>query len=510
MIISLDTETTGLDFAHGAKPFLVTTCDEEGVVRFWEWDVDPLTRQVDVLDADLADIAELTDAADLIYLQGAKFDAHALASVGLALPWEKVRDTLCAGHLLSSNTGHSLDELCIDYLDLDILKYETAVKETVQFCRQVARREHPHWRIAEAGAEGMPSVKGGGKREEDRPWKNDMWLPRALYQAGTTCQRMEHWLTACSDYANPDSEATILLGLEMERRIRERGLWKIYEHRLELPRVYCEMESCGLTAIGDYTERTIADYTAYCAEAEAGLRDIAVGYGHDLELADGAALNDNMRDFFYGAAWRKCDRCGWRKRIKHWNGEVVHLAEYERSTGRAGFITEDNLCPKCLKGGRKRMPVRRELVVEERPNLALPVIRGAKTGNASLDKDAMAEYLRTLDGPALDFIRLLSDKRKRETDLSYMESYRRFWVPVVGAPGYFRIHPSINPFGTDHLRAASSNPNLQNVSVQEEECEECDGEGGACPVCGGTGRARLSVRRCFGPAPGREWWDMDF
>ena len=76
MLISLDTECTGLDFVHGAKPFLVTTCDDTGEIRFWEWPVDPMTRQPEVPQDDLVAIAELLDAADLIYMQNSKFDTR--------------------------------------------------------------------------------------------------------------------------------------------------------------------------------------------------------------------------------------------------------------------------------------------------------------------------------------------------------------------------------------------------------------------------------------------------
>lgn len=143
-----------------------------------------------------------------------------------------------------------------------------------------------------------------------------------------------------------------------------------------------------------------------------------------------------------------------------------------------------------------------------RKNLSLPVIRGAKTRNATLDKEAMQEYLSTLDGTALEFVRLLTDKRKHDTSLSYMQSYRRFWIPVANALGFYRIHPSLNPCGTDHLRWASNSPNLQNVGKQEMRCEECDGAG--CGACNNTGLAMLSARNCFGPALGREWWSLDF
>mgnify|MGYP001611050659 FL=1 len=44
--IALDTETTGLDLYHGARPYLVTTALEDGTNRGWEWDGDPYTRRV--------------------------------------------------------------------------------------------------------------------------------------------------------------------------------------------------------------------------------------------------------------------------------------------------------------------------------------------------------------------------------------------------------------------------------------------------------------------------------
>lgn len=476
MIISLDTECTGLDFAHGAKPFLVTTCESTGTVRFWEWDVDPLTREPQIPNeeyGDLQEIEDLIDAADIIYGQNIKFDARALHSIGIELPWHKVRDTLIMGHLLASNHGHRLDQMCIEYLGEDISKYEVHVKEIVQTCRALVRKEHPNWRIADEGVAGMPSVKASSDRDEDKPWKNDMWLPRALAPYHRDCPTT--WMTACSRYANADSIHTVYLGLEMERLIRERGLWAIYEHRLHLPRVAYEMEAYGITAVGTYTETTIDDFEEYNAEAAAILHCIAAGYGHDLEMPKGAALNDNMRDFFYGAVKMECPRCGYTKRIKHWNGE-------ESSNGT---------CPKCAKSTRKHAGMQHPLTVIHQENLCLPVIISKKTGNATLDKDAMQDYLATLDdGPALDFITLLLDKRGHDTALTYMHAYRRFWVPEPGVLGFYRIHPSLNPCATDHLRWASNSPNMQNVS--------------------GETKGDLSNRACFGPLPSREWWRFDF
>lgn len=506
MIISLDTETTGIDFSHGAKPFLVTTCNTDGVVRFWEFDVDPLTRQPHIHPDDTSNIQKLLDEAELIYLQNSQFDAKALATIGIQLPWNKVRDTLVAGHLLASNHKHDLTSMVMEYLGEDIESYELRAKEVVQACRAVVKREHPDWRIAREGDPNMPSVKDSSDRSEDKPWKNDLWLPRALSKQHEKVNKFrlspdseipnDTWLTVTSQYANTDSASTLWLGLKMEELVKERGYWQHYLHRLQLMRVACETTSYGVTARGDYTRDTIETYERYVAEVEVELHSISREAGWDLELAQGAALNDNMRQFFYGSIQQRCPRCNYRKVVKHWNGEEPTL----------------NPCPKCIS--RKRDPARYKLITSQQSNLNLPVIHSEKSGNASLDASAMSTYKSTLpEGPGLDFVRLLTDKRKRDTHITYMRSYERFWVPIPGAPNHFRIRPSINPFGTDHLRGASSNPNLQNVGKQEGRCEECNEDGKnpqGCGSCNFTGLSMLSARNCFGPAPGREWWDMDF
>lgn len=481
MIISLDTETTGVDFVHGAMPFLVTSWDGENPIRFWEWDVDPLTREPCIPVEDIEAIAELVDAADLIYLQGAKFDARALDAIGVTLPWHKVRDTIVASHILATNHKHDLTSLVDEYLWTKIQPLEDKVKEVVQACRTIAKRDYPNWKLAAEDQDGMPSVKPSSKRDEDKPWKNDMWLPRALGKdAAVFAALPDGWDTACSDYANGDSEHTLPLGIELERRLQEGGWWRIYEHRLRLPQCAYEMECFGISARGEFVEWTMLEYQEHVADAECALHSISRGYGHDLELAEGAALNDNMRDLFYGSQRKTCPRCGLQKRVKHWNGE-----------GQAPWLKDQpDYCPKCAKGNTRRRAVSQQLIFSSRPNMSLPVILKAKTGNACMDKEAMGQYIQTLkDGPALDFMVILSDKRAYDTALTYMESYKRYWVPVERWPGFYRIHPSLNPCGTDHLRWASNSPNMQNVSGESKE---------------------ISNRPCFGPLPDREWWRMDF
>ncbi len=483
---------------HGVQPFIVTTFNDEGQQQFWEWDVDPHTRFPTIHEDDLRAIAALIEEAELIYMHNSKFDVRGLLSIGIELPWEKVRDSFVAGHLLASNHPHNLTDMCIEYLGEDISEFEDAVKGVVTVCRATCKKESRFrdWKIAREGDPDMPSIKKSSKRDEDKPWKADMWLPRALIKAGVSMFVPEHWHTCASEYANADSVSALHLGFCVEDHISERGLWDHYMHGLDVMRAACEMECTGVTVIGGYTQQNIAAYERASAEAEAELKCIAGEMGHDLELARGAALNDNMREFFYGSVRLRCPHCEYEERVKHWNG-----AEPEVGKG----------CPKCAKpGGLYKQSRYSQMELIHQPNLNLHVIESHKTGNATLDKNAMEEYIGTLEGDAQAFMRLLRDKRKRDTDLTYMRAYQRFWVPirVTSCEGYYKIHPSLNPFNTDHKRWASNSPNLQNVGGQEDKCDECMGEG--CEYCNGTGKTRLSLKNCFGPAPGREWYSMDY
>jgi DNA polymerase I-like protein with 3'-5' exonuclease and polymerase domains len=115
--------------------------------------------------------------------------------------------------------------------------------------------------------------------------------------------------------------------------------------------------------------------------------------------------------------------------------------------------------------------------------------KSKKTGAPSLDKNVMEHYQATLPlrSKPLMFINSLGDKRSRDTALSFMDSYKDFWVPMKVSKDWFRLYSSINPTGTDTLRFSSQNPNQQNVSKKKG----------------------FNLRYMFGPAPGREWWSCD-
>lgn len=430
MDIALDTETTGVDFAHGARPFCVTTCNDKGQIGWWEWDVHPQTRMPKVPKADLDEVWDLIRSADRLILQNAKFDIKALGSLDKRFvtewPWEKTHDTTLMAHLLDSKSPKNLTALAIRYAETDISSHEDELGEAVKVARRLTKKHRKTWTRAVKGHPHMPSCKGQGA------WHYDYWLPAALYASVERLGLKEEryildkhpeFKTVLLDYARKDPEVTLAAFQTMEHLIKHRRLEKWNEHRREQLPVFARMEYHGVTVSRANLKQLTKDYGE---ESERGRRvcvNLAKRFNYDLELPAGG-VNKSLQGFIYD-------------------------------------------------------------------KLKLPKIPNpkSKTKGPSLNKDALKQYLQDLDGTSKQaaFIRALQGIRQRDTAVSYMKGYERFKVAHIGGEDWWVLFPSINMTGTDTLRGASSNPNEQNISKQEN----------------------FNLRYCFGPAPGREWWSMD-
>lgn len=421
-MFSLDTETTGVDHYHGARPFFITTCDDDDNLHYWEWDVDPLTRRPIVPADDLAEVAHfISKESEAIALQNGKFDAAALNILFLShaiqfkFPWDRMHDTLIAGHLLASNKPHDLTSMALQYLGVDIQPFEIKLANEVKAARRKAKSLFPAWRLAKEGVSEMPSVKGSSNRKEDKPWKNDTWLPRAL------AKEMElpddhPWWTVLKDYANADSSVTLPLWKAMKAEIERRGLWEIYLTRLKLIPITHNMERRGVS--GNYNNLD-KQYTEYKEESERAAiicSGIARVHSRDLGLTD----------------------------------------DYELKLPKTGV--NNSLMEFCTP-----------LIENHRHTLTIP---RSDTGRICMDKNALPYYelqfteLYGQNSWQAIFFRKLREKRKRDKAMGDMDGYRRFAVVIPGFERFFVLHPSLNPTGTVTLRWSSSNPNEQNISKQ--------------------------------------------
>lgn len=428
-MIALDTEATGLDLYHGARPFLVTICDEQGNNIWWEWEVNPLTRKPRVPVEDLKEIQACLDENEYLVLQNAKYDYTGLrllfqdAGLKLCWDWGKVYDTLLAGHLLASNQPHDLTTMTLVYLGVNISPLEDALETVTKETLKLVKVRYPTWRVAKAGLFDMPSAK-------EKTWQYDSWVPRQLAIEEGLGEN-HPWYTACSRYANGDSSATIALFQKQREILEERKLWKIYQERRKILYAVGAMEWAGVTLNQDRAKELEQLYSTAAASYH-----------------------------------RVC----------------IHLADGELET------LPKNGASNALKS-----------VLFDKFKLVSS--RTTARGNASVDKYVLDDWLATLprQSRAYAFIRALKDYRKRQTQLSYITGYKRFWLLLdqdnPGLDPWHILHPSVNPTGTDTLRMASSNPNEQNISKQE--IAELGREHGR------------NMRYLFGPAPGREWWSLD-
>lgn len=428
-MIALDCETTGLDVFHGARPFFVTVCYEDGRQDNWEWKVDPKTRRVVVPEEDKDAIRQVIDSADRVVGQNVKFDAAMLreARVIEEWPWHKTEDTLVAGHLLKSNQVHDLTTMALVYLGENIAPYEEQMKKLVVKARGWARRHRPDWRIAKAGLPEMPSAK-------EKTWASDMWLLQH-YEDGDHADLFRA-------YANVDSAVTLRLWQVFEEMIRKDGLWAIYREKMKTSKVVYGMEARPVAVLRENHELLTGEYKEESEELGDKCLEIAEKHGYDLVLPKGSN-NNSLKTFAFDV-------------------------------------------------------------------LGMPVVKRTKIGQPSMDKDCFDLWPLMLDpgSDQLGFIKALRGKRKRDTALGFLAAYEKFWLRPRAGSGHWDLYSSLNQTGTHTLRFSMSNPNLQQVSKQESKCPECAGEG--CDSCGGSGEDLHSVRKVFGPRPGREWWCCDY
>lgn len=411
-LVACDTETTGIDPWHGTKPFLVTIATgQDDEVQYWEWEVNPETREPKVLEKDVNELQKIIDDCTNDIFHNPKFDVRMLSNIGITVPWEKVYDTLLATHILNSAVPHDLTYSALLYLGLDLKPLDEAIKDATIAARREAKKLG--WRIAHKDLPEMPSAR-------EVVWKNDLWVTRQIAEH-QNLPKDHAWHHVVHDYALSDPVVTFALFDKLEKLIKDKGLWDLYLQRLKLLPIIYQMEDTGVTYSVERLNNLVSTYKEESEKAGRVCTNIAKGFDYELELPK-SGNNKSLIEFAFNVL---------------------------------------------------KLP---------------PVSVSKKTGNPSLDKNALSTYQSTLSPRSKQarFIENLAAKRKRDTALNYMMSYERF--SMVKEDGWKILHPSINLTGTKTLRNSSKNPNEQNISKQEG----------------------FNLRHAFGPAPGREWWSLDY
>ena len=223
MLLAIDTETTGLDFFHGCRPFMITACD--GTYTYvWQGQVNPYNRDVYWDEDELRSFTDLVAKATRIIFHNTTFDMRALASIGVDISsfWGRIEDTLLASHAICSGDTHNLKDLAIkycDYWDDDELALADAVKDSVKQARIKG------YDVAKAGHRHFPGLRKTGTSF----WKQDYWLAPE----------------SCTTYGGRDAERTWLLWSCFRIGLMSDGLWDVYCTRKELLKIAYDMQSTG-------------------------------------------------------------------------------------------------------------------------------------------------------------------------------------------------------------------------------------------------------------------------
>jgi len=257
---AVDTETTGSDFRHGCRPFFVSTCDRAGQQFYWEWEVDPYTREVHIPQKDVNEITEFVNEHHLVF-HNTKFDYRALSHIGVKMPdWKEIDDTLVASHVVSSGTPHGLKDLALYYLDISE-EDQQSLHEITHKARTYGRKHG--WAVASADRHPhFPAAKKTTK------WAYlDTWMPRAVADAENYPADHPYRL-ACSKYGLLDTVRTIGLWDKLWELIQEMGLAEQYQKRRQLLEITYNMEEYGYTYHIPTLRAEMERYNVTAAEAE--------------------------------------------------------------------------------------------------------------------------------------------------------------------------------------------------------------------------------------------------
>ena len=459
---AFDVETTGVDLHHGCLPFFFAFCEENGTLRWIEWDVDPYDRTPCVIKSELDEVVDYL-CEDETVGHNINFDLRAMQSLLQSLPhlshtqhhnpsrsqeppyqlewnWDAIEDTMIASHALRNLWGHSLKNLREIIFLVDNTK-EDRLRQAVNRARQIVRTNafveaHGKWRIADSCDPHWPGIdRAPNEKEADIEgwWVCDMWLPRAVANYAPEFLPdfdnyddpiFHPWQTVLRDYSLEDVETTLPLWHFLQEALQREGLYDNYLERKKVARVAYDMEDVGMTVLPCiHTEVKRYEDEAYQRERKA-------------QVIAAKTLDIDPEEF----------NCASPKQLSH----LLYSQE--------GF------------------------------NLA--VLKQTKKGNNSTDADTLEKLADQYDDTTLagQFIHQLRFSRRNATAARYLQGYIRWCLD-----GRIMVH--LNTTGTKFTRQSSNKPNMQNAGTGKEDEQ---------------GEIDYNLRNCFGPRPGYVWLAWDY
>lgn len=247
--IVCDTETTGLRVWHGDGPFAYSFCNEEGETAYFEWDVDPKTREVLPIKSELKQVKDLLEDEKVTKIfHHAKFDVrgserkHGIIVAGPGGPIReggRFEETMFAAHACNSREdSYGLKELSEKYCGYS-REDKNELVDCVRRLRRWASKEG--WKIAYEEKD-----KSDGTVSKKAAVGADYWIPRTAFRKKRSWSS-KHYATLCETYARSDAERTMLLWLMYEGVMEDLKVRDTYEREIALFDTVYRMEDRGVT-----------------------------------------------------------------------------------------------------------------------------------------------------------------------------------------------------------------------------------------------------------------------
>lgn len=337
---SMDTEGTGLMLFHGDLPYMVCMRFSAPLSQIepgygsgnqltWEWEVDPKTRKVLYDHRDLLEIVYFLTRQDITwYLHNAKYDTRAVVRAIQLLvreleefppeefyeecttlkafnpEWylDRSHDTALMAHAENNRGDHGLKSLGVKYCNIGEDDVQ-ALQQQVEACYPFA--EEMGWKIA--SADNCPLVV---KKPNGGWWVMDMWLPHAVYNGAiispgefynnwshlipvlfvtrsggifSSTQSFHSYLeqgpvfrNLCRTYCLCDCDRTYYLGEFLTERLKEQNLWEAYlGNQCQLAVAY-SMEEHGLPTLMQHAESEQLRLNSLAKKYEAACRHLVL------------------------------------------------------------------------------------------------------------------------------------------------------------------------------------------------------------------------------------------
>lgn len=245
-MISIDTETTGLNPFKGDLPFAVCFYREDDTYDYFEGKVDPYTRAVTFSPEDLAAMRKLATSGEDVWMHNAKFDRRMLENIGVHISGNIFDTYLAAKACCSAELTYELKALSKKYLGIDNDDETDLKKQTIAANREAKKR-------------------GWNTGDE---YKANYWLPAAL-----------GYENLCKIYCVRDCERTIKLAKFYIAAMKAFGVSHVFKKDTELQKCIYDISSRGVRVNLDWTADELADAFILCESQKKKIKAIANEYG---------------------------------------------------------------------------------------------------------------------------------------------------------------------------------------------------------------------------------------